>query len=178
MEAVNNELTQYITNHPGVIAALSSMDLADGMALLGAVDVAIREFCDAREQAQKSAEVCAEVAPATKRIDAKTLARRLNYDAETGKVYLDGALFAVRAPRPTVLDASDICDYCVGGIPGSGICCDLWYAMDTDKIPNCSSIYDNSLDFYYRKPTESEIADDEMQQLASKESESTQEEDW
>lgn len=178
MEAVNNELSQYIVNHPTVVAALSSMDPADGMVLLGAVDVAIREFCDAREQAQKSAEVCAEVAPDAKRIDAKTLAQRLNYDAETGKVYLDGVLFAMRAPRPPDPDAFDICNYCVGGSASSGICCDLWYAIDTDKIPNCSSIDDDSLDFYYRKPTESEIADDELQQLASKESESTQEEDW
>lgn len=178
MEAVNNEMTQYIVNHPDVVAALNSMDLADGMALLGAVDVAIREFCDAREHAQKSAEVCAEVVPVAELIDAKTLAQRLNYDAETGKVYLDGALFAVRALRPTDPDVFEICNYCVGGIPSSGICCDLWCAIDTDKIPNCSSIDDDSPDFYYRKPTESEIADDELQQLASKESESTQEEDW
>lgn len=178
MEAVNNELIQYVFTHPGVLAALNSMDLADGMALLGAVDVAIREFCDAREQAHKSAEVCAEVAPATERIDAKTLAQRLNYDAETGKVYLDGALFAVRAIRPPDPDAHDICNYCVGGSASSGICCDFWCAINTGKIPDCSGIDEDSFDYYYRKPTMSEFADEELQQLAAKEPESTLEEDW
>lgn len=177
MEAVNNELTQYIVNHPGVLTALDSMDLADGMALLGAVDVAVREFCAGRDHAQKFDELCrTEVKPATKRIDAKTLAQRLNYDAETGKVYLDGALFAVRAPRPP--DLYDICDYCVGGSASSGICCAFWAAIDTDKIPDCGDIDADSLDSYYRKPTDSELADDELQRLASKESESTMEEDW
>lgn len=179
MEAVNNELSQYIFNHPDVLTVLTSMDLATGMALLSAVDVAIREFCNDPDQAQKSAELRrTEVKPATERIDAKTLAQRLNYDAKTGKVYLDGALFAVRVLRPPDPDTFDICDYCVGGSASSGICCDLWYAIETGKIPDCSGIDEDSFDFYYRKPTMSEFADEEMQRLASKESESTPEEDW
>lgn len=177
MEAVNNELTQYIINHPGVLAALDSMDLADGMALLGAVDVAIREFYNDRDHAQKFDALCrTEVKPATKRSDAKTLAQRLNYDAETGKVYLDGALFAVRTPRPP--DMYEICDYCVGGSASSGICCAFWAAIDTGKIPDCGDIDADAGDFYYRKPTDSELADEELLQLADKASESTVEEDW
>lgn len=177
MEAVNNELTQYIFNHPDVLAVLYNMDLADGMALLGAVDVAIREFCDAREQTQKSDALCrTEVKPHAKRIDAETLAQSLDYDVETGKVYLDGALFAVRVPCP--LHAYAICDDCVGGSAGSGTGCAFRCAIATDKIPDCCGTNANSVDFYYRKPTESELADDELQRLAYRESESTLEEDW
>lgn len=179
MEAVNNELSQYVLNHPGVLNALNNMDLADGMSLLSAVDVAIREFCNDPGQVQKSAELRrTEAKPITKRIDAKTLAQSLSYDAETGKVYLDGALFAVRVLRPPDPDTFDICEYCVGGSASSGICCDFWCAIDTGKIPDCSGIDEDSFDFYYRKPTMSEFADEELQQLASKESESTPEEDW
>lgn len=179
MEAVNNSLTQYVFTHPGVLAALHNMDLADGMALLSAIDVAIREFCNDRDHAQKPDELCrTEVKPATKRIDAKTLAQSLSYDAETGKVYLDGALFAVRVLRPPDPDAFDICEYCVGGSASSGICCDFWCAIDTGKIPDCSGIDEDSFDYYYRKPTMNEFADEELQRLASKESESTPEEDW
>lgn len=172
MEAVNNELTQYIVNHPDVLAVLHNMDLAEGLALLGAVDVAIREFCDAQEQAQKSDALCRTGA----RIDAETLAQSLNYDIETGKVYLDGALFAVRVPCP--LHAYAICDDCVGGSADSGTGCAFRCAIATGKIPDCCGIDADSVDFYYRKPTMNEFADEELQRLASKEPESTPEEDW
>lgn len=176
MEAVNNELSQYVLNHPDVLAALNNMDLADGMALLGAVDVAIREFCNDRDPAHKSDELCStDVKSATELVDAKTLSQSLSYDAETRKVYLDGALLGVLEVDPPGM--CNICDYCVGWNSMS-IGCGFSHAISTGKIPDCCGIDEDAPGFYYRKPTMSEFADEELQRLASKESESTQEEDW
>lgn len=50
MEAVNNELTQYILYHEAVRELLDTTDPLTALAWISAIDVAVRDFCRSAEQ--------------------------------------------------------------------------------------------------------------------------------
>lgn len=50
MEAVNNELTQYIIDHEAVRELLLGADPLTALAWISAIDVAVRDFCRSAEQ--------------------------------------------------------------------------------------------------------------------------------